>query len=137
MRALFRLVVTIISSVSTLYFAFWMGGALVSSVGLPPMISLMGALPAAIAVARFVWTRTAAFQPGLKTSILLGALGTGGIGFSAGFFGPIFFMPDANQGPLLGLFITGPLGFVLGALGGGAHWLAWGRRAKATSGGTG
>ena len=49
----------------------------------------------------------------------LGALIVGGIGFSAGFFGPIIFMPEANQGPLLGIFITGPIGAVLGAIGGG------------------
>ena len=42
----------------------------------------------------------------------------GGIGFALGFFGPIVFAPDANQGPLLGIFITGPLGFAAG--------LAWG-----------
>ena len=40
----------------------------------------------------------------------------GGIGFLAGFVGPIVFMPQANQGPLLGLFITGPGGFLLGLL---------------------
>ncbi len=38
----------------------------------------------------------------------------------AGFFGPILLNPDANQGPLLGLFITGPGGaiggLILGAL---------------------
>jgi hypothetical protein len=45
---------------------------------------------------------------------LLGALIVGGIGFVGGFFGPIIFAPDANQGPLLGIFITGPLGAVLG-----------------------
>ncbi|ESY71163.1 hypothetical protein X742_01675 [Mesorhizobium sp. LNHC232B00] len=33
---------------------------------------------------------------------------------SAGFVGPIIFTPDANQGPLLGIFITGPLGLVVG-----------------------
>ena len=38
----------------------------------------------------------------------------GSISFAAGFFGPIVFAPDANQGPLLGIFITGPLGFVAG-----------------------
>ncbi len=38
----------------------------------------------------------------------------GGIGFAAGFFGPMIFMPDANQGPMLGIFITGPGGFLLG-----------------------
>jgi hypothetical protein len=30
----------------------------------------------------------------------------------------MLFAPDANQGPLLGIFITGPLGAVLGAIGG-------------------
>ena len=38
----------------------------------------------------------------------------GGIGFALGFFGPLIFTPEANQGPLLGIFITGPLGFVAG-----------------------
>ncbi|HYC33746.1 MAG TPA: hypothetical protein VEB59_15765 [Gemmatimonadales bacterium] len=42
------------------------------------------------------------------------ALLVGGIGFAAGFFGPIIFRPDANQGPLLGIFITGPGGFLVG-----------------------
>jgi hypothetical protein len=42
----------------------------------------------------------------------------GGIGFCAGFLGPMVFAPDANQGPLLGIFITGPLGALLGAIGG-------------------
>lgn len=40
----------------------------------------------------------------------------GGIGFAAGFFGPMILRPEANQGPLLGIFITGPAGFVLGLL---------------------
>ncbi|WP_256750597.1 hypothetical protein [Mesorhizobium sp. Mes31] len=38
----------------------------------------------------------------------------GVIGFVGGFVGPLIFTPEANQGPLLGIFITGPLGFVLG-----------------------
>ncbi|HEY9506791.1 MAG TPA: hypothetical protein VIQ27_12505 [Gemmatimonadales bacterium] len=42
------------------------------------------------------------------------ALLLGGIGFAAGFFGPMLLAPEANQGPLLGIFITGPAGFVLG-----------------------
>lgn len=41
------------------------------------------------------------------------------IGFVVGFFGPILVTPEANQGPLLGIFITGPLGFLLGLLIGG------------------
>jgi len=38
----------------------------------------------------------------------------GAITFLLGFFGPLPITPEANQGPLLGIFITGPLGFVFG-----------------------
>ena len=48
-------------------------------------------------------------------TILKWGLSLGAIGFAGGFFGPMLFAPDANQGPMLGLFITGPLGFLCGA----------------------
>jgi hypothetical protein len=44
------------------------------------------------------------------------ALVLGGIGFITGFFGPMIFTPGANQGPMLGIFITGPAGFALGLI---------------------
>ncbi|TPN99833.1 hypothetical protein [Mesorhizobium sp. B1-1-5] len=47
----------------------------------------------------------------LKWGAILGV-----IGFLGGFVGPVIFTPEANQGPLLGIFITGPLGFVLGLM---------------------
>ncbi len=37
----------------------------------------------------------------------------------AGFLGPLVLSPKASLGPLLGILLTGPLGFVLGALIGG------------------
>jgi len=40
----------------------------------------------------------------------------GAVGFVCGFVGPMVFSPDANQGPLLGLLITGPGGALLGAV---------------------
>ena len=42
--------------------------------------------------------------------IVGGAIGLGLIGLVGGFFGPLLLTPEANQGPLLGIFITGPLG---------------------------
>ena len=42
----------------------------------------------------------------------------GGIGFAIGFFGPILFLPEANQGPLMGIFVTGPAGVLIGAIAG-------------------
>jgi hypothetical protein len=44
------------------------------------------------------------------------ALVIGIIGFVGGYFGPLIFAPEANQGPLLGIFITGPLGFIFGGV---------------------
>ena len=49
------------------------------------------------------------------TSALLGGIMLGGIGFAAGYFGPLI-LSESNLGPLLGIFMTGPLGFVLGAI---------------------
>ncbi|HSD61281.1 MAG TPA: hypothetical protein VLC55_10555 [Burkholderiales bacterium] len=76
----------------------------------------------------YAWNRLGEAEPGLVSSTMHGALVLGAIGFCGGFFGPMIFAPEANQGPLLGLFITGPLGFLLGGIGGAVHWLAKGRR---------
>lgn len=47
-------------------------------------------------------------------------------GLLCGYVGPIVFDPDANQGPLLGIFITGPAGAVAGlVLGVLARVLPW------------
>jgi hypothetical protein len=46
----------------------------------------------------------------------LGAVIVGVVAFAIGFVGPIIFMPESNQGPLLGIFITGPLGAITGAV---------------------
>lgn len=60
----------------------------------------------------------------------IGAVALGGLGFVGGFFGPIVLAPEANQGPLLGIFITGPLGFLLGGLLGASFAPALERRRK-------
>lgn len=43
-------------------------------------------------------------------------LAVAGAGFVAGFLGPIVFNPEANQGPLVGILITGPGGALVGAM---------------------
>lgn len=61
---------------------------------------------------------------GVFLCALFGALLVGAIGFAGGFFGTAFLMPHSNQGPLLGIFLTGPVGCLLGAVGGGLYGLA-------------
>ena len=48
--------------------------------------------------------------------IFLWVLILGATGFAAGFFGPIALNPEANQGPLVGIFLSGPGGAVIGLL---------------------
>src|SRR5204863_564196 len=47
----------------------------------------------------------------LRWAIVLGI-----VGLSTGFIGPIVLSPESNQGPLLGIFISGPAGTLLGAV---------------------
>ena len=49
-------------------------------------------------------------------SVLKWGVSGGLIGFSLGFFVPMLIDPTSGNGPLLGIFITGPGGFVVGLL---------------------
>ena len=106
-------------SVATFYFVFWVPFSLVSFLPGHLLLAMIGSLAAAIWAARYTWRRTENFNnSGVLALTFSGALVVGTIGFLGGFFGPMIFAPGANQGPLLGLFITGPLGFLLGGAGG-------------------
>ena len=105
--------------VATFYFVFWVPFSLVSFLPGHLLLAMIGSLAAAIWSARYTWRRTENFDNnGVLALTFSGALVVGTIGFLGGFFGPMIFAPGANQGPLLGLFITGPLGFLLGGAGG-------------------
>ena len=101
---------------------FWCLSLLATGGGptfLASIIAMPIGLAGAVAAWRLpVWSGRASLHRSILMSVLQGALIVGGIGFCAGFFGPMVFAPDANQGPLLGIFITGPLGALLGAIGG-------------------
>jgi len=131
MPSVVRGFVALLTAVAALYFVYWTFGALLHSFGAPHLVSLITSLAAAIAAARYVWLRSASASGGFVRSTMMSALVTGAVGFTAGFFGPMIFVPGANQGPLLGIFITGPLGLMLGGAGGAIHWFARGRHATA------
>jgi hypothetical protein len=83
------------------------------------------ALVVAATVAGYAWRLGPEGPRSVRTAVALGALLVGGAGFAAGFFGPMLLAPGANQGPMLGIFITGPLGYLVGA--GLGLWYAWRR----------
>jgi hypothetical protein len=53
------------------------------------------------------------------------ALTVAWICFLVGFVGPMIFAPGANQGPLLGIIYTGPIGLVAGIV-----WGVWRANAR-------
>jgi len=119
-----------ITALGSFYFTYWIAGALTVVVsdptepGISPTLAWAPVVVAAVVAAgatHFVWTR-AGVPGGFVSTVAKASILTGTVAFSAGFFGPILLMPTANQGPLLGLLITGPLGFVTGAVGGALYW---------------
>ena len=55
---------------------------------------------------------------------VIGGMVMGATGFLIGFYGPMRFQPWANQGPMVGIFLTGPGGALLGAIvGASLRWV--------------
>lgn len=69
-----------------------------------------------------VWVKIDKFSATLPAYILAGGTLVGITSFLLGFFGPIVFAPSNNLGPLLGIFITGPFGFISGLFLGALYW---------------
>jgi hypothetical protein len=133
MNIVTRIAATLISGIAALYFVFWFANPSTFLLHFPFWIGSLFSVLVAAGVAWYVWTLTASFQASLARSVLLGALVGGAIGFSAGFFGPLLFMPSgmATVGPIVWTIITGPVGFILGAVGGVVRWYAGEERENA------
>ena len=81
-----------------------------------PLLAIFGACTL-LFVALCGWFALRGHQPVSRARLkfaLLSGLVVGAVAFAIGFFGPLVWAPDANQGPLLGIFVTGPIGFMLG-----------------------
>jgi predicted Zn-dependent protease len=121
MKLTFRIFVLLIVAPLTYYLIGWAALLLVPGDRehwITNIVSLIWALGAGW----YVWSRTGYGPTKLVSRISYGAFILGGVGFLAGILGPGIFSPGASQGPLLGIFITGPLGFLLGGIGGFAYW---------------
>jgi hypothetical protein len=127
MKIIFRIIALLFVVPATYYFIFWLPCSLLP-LGEQRWIANIFSLTCAVAVGWFVWIKTKSINDGAISTMVFGAVLLGSIGFSGGFFGPIIFTPSANQGPLLGIFITGPAGFVLGGIAGLIYWIAGKRR---------
>jgi hypothetical protein len=128
MSYILRVIVLLFVVPATYFFIYWVPFSLVLFIQqrwIPSIVSMV----CAAGVGWYVWRKLGSMPSDLISSISLGGVVLGGIGFCVGFFGPLVFAPEANQGPLLGIFITGPLGLLFGAVGGFIYW--WVKRKKA------
>jgi hypothetical protein len=127
---LLRALVSGVCALGTFYFASLFVFSWIPGFSKMPWLAALASLACAAAVFAVVWKKTETSLADLVTSVLLGAAIFGAIGFAAGFFGPMILSPDANQGPLLGIFITGPIGGLIGAFAGVFYWFFKGRKRK-------
>ena len=124
MLSLFRVLISSVVVLATYFFVYWFPFSLIP-LGGQRWIASVTSLLCAVSASYYVWTRTRSGVATWIASVLYGAIVLGAIGFASGFFGPMILAPAANQGPLLGIFITGPLGMIVGAVGGLVYALAW------------
>ncbi len=113
-----RILKPIVSFLMFFVVLFFIGTILTIATELPDWISVALALFGAVLVAWYTWRLVSGEKMGTGISVLCGALMLGGLGFIIGFLGPMILAKDTSQGPLVGIFITGPLGVFLGAIGG-------------------
>jgi hypothetical protein len=84
--------------------------------GFDPLLAMFGACTL-LFVALCGWFALRGDRPASRAHMkfaLTCGLVVGATAFAIGFLGPLVWAPDANQGPLLGIFVTGPIGFAIG-----------------------
>ena len=121
------------------YFVYWVPCAIILEIVHGRfqwmwIIRLLASSVGAAGVAQYAWRYKSMSPRGLLSCMILGGVVAGGVGFSAGWFGPMIADPG-SQGPLIAI-VTGPLGFLVGTIGGALYW-SWRSRKKRVSGGTG
>lgn len=129
MNPIIRSLIAAMATFAACWYVYWVPIAIALEIthGRFPwmwIIRLLGSIAAAAVVALYTWRHKSLAPQGLVSWTILGAAVVGGVAFSAGWFGPMIFDPG-SQGPVLGI-VTGPLGVLVGAIGGAFCWAWWG-----------
>lgn len=122
MKTPIRIILTFFAVAASFYLILYLPVFLIPGLHLNKLIHVFLALLIASGIGVFLWKKSGRISESLATYIFKGGIIVGAIGFVLGFIGPIIIDPSANQGPLLGIFITGPIGFLIGLIGGGIYW---------------
>ena len=136
MKSVIRSLIAAIGTFLAFYYVYWVPIAILLEITYGRfhwmwIIRVLGSLVVAAGAAQCTWRHKSCAPQGLIGCVILGAAIMSGVGFSAGWFGPMILDPG-SQGPLVA-FITGPLGFLLGSIGGAFYWAWWGRKKESVS----
>jgi hypothetical protein len=126
MKTVIRITATFFTVIGSYFFMYWMAFMIIPGAQKIQFLAPVTALIIAILMGIFIWKKTgnAKAPKSMFVYVLVGGILLGTIGFILGFFGPLIFSPSSNQGPLLGIILTGPIGFMAGLLSGGLYWVA-------------
>jgi hypothetical protein len=114
MKTPIRLILTFFAVVASFQSVLFVPLFLLPWAQLKKPINVLLALILAAGIGVFIWKKSGSISDSQAKYILLGGI----------IVGAIIINPSANQGPLLGIFITGPLGFLVGLIGGGIYgWI--------------
>jgi hypothetical protein len=117
-----RLVIAVIATCVAYFVMLWLVTPLFFDAGIPARARILPSLVGAIGAGFLAWLLAGKLPQEAAAAMGTGALIGSAVGFIGGFIGPMLFSPDSNQGPLVGLFITGPLGVPLGGIVGLFVW---------------
>ena len=129
MSTLIRVALSAFVFLAVYLFSFWVVFALIFPAGIE-WLATFAAFLAASAASSWIWRTVGTDNSLVFQTALRWALIAGGFGFCAGFFGPLIIYPEANLGPLLGIFITGPFGFVAGGIAGLVYALVFNSKTR-------
>lgn len=122
MKIVYRIVITFLAFIGSYFFFYWFSFFILpisnNHTFIPNVISLLISL----VIGFFIYKKFGKISNSLVVTMVLGGMIIGTFGFIAGFIGPMIITPGANQGPLLGILFTGPIGFILGLIAGGIYW---------------
>ena len=122
MKTAMRIILSLFVFVASLLFCSLIISVLLPQFGENRLMTISISLFIAIAITVLVWKKMSFSSDRLEIHMLVWAIVMGAIGFIAGFLGPLLFHWGGNQGPLLGILYTGPLGFIIGLISGAIYW---------------
>ena len=107
---------------ATFWFVYWIWMLYIPGAREILIVPIISSPAVATGIGFLVWKSLRKKSEDLSRYVLVGGMVTGAVFFIAGFAVPMFLWPTNNLGPVFGLFFTGPIGFLLGLLGGGTYW---------------